>query len=228
MLSLPKVRTISWLLMTLAAIVVAGLNSRFIWIDIRGIMHRAVDHLGRQDFELYLHLWTAPLILVSGALLFPKHLRERFPSVHRWTGRLYLGTIMITSFATLRLALTDTGGPLTIFGFAMLSVLWFGTAAMAWTRALQGRFAQHGEWMLRNYALTLTNVTFRAELHMFLWLGGRFSQVYEPTRVLQWIPNLIVAEVLIRRGFFTSGSWRDVLRLRLRRPMGTPVQSYTP
>jgi hypothetical protein len=210
LLHLPSFRGVSWWLITSAAIVVAALNSRFIWIDIRKIMHRAVDHLGRHDFELFLHLWTAPLILITGALLFSARLRTRFPGVHRWAGRSYLAAVLITSIATLRLALHETEGPLAVVNFSALSVLWFGTALMAWTRAVQERFDEHGEWMIRNYALTLTNVTFRAELHLFLLLGAPFSAVYEPTRVLQWIPNLIVAEVLIRSGFFTGDSWKAI------------------
>jgi Predicted membrane protein (DUF2306) len=206
--SLPSFRRAVWGLMTLAAITVAGLNSRFIWIDVPRIMHRATDHLGRDDFELFLHLWTAPLILVTGALLLPARLRTRFPRAHRWAGRFYLGSVLLTSIATLRLALHETEGPLTVFGFTVLSVLWFGTAAMAWMSAMRGRFEEHGAWMVRNYALTLTNVTFRLELHVMLLFGVPFTTVYEPVRVLQWIPNLIIAEALIRSGFFAGENWK--------------------
>lgn len=213
-----QVRRWAWMLMTAAALTVAVLNSRFMWMDIRTIFERAIDHLGKQDFELYLHLYTAPAILVVGALLFPKRLRTRFPKVHRWAGRVYIVTILVTSIATLRLALTDSGGLLTIFGFSVLSILWFGTAAMAWLRAMQGRLDDHGQWMIRNYALTLTNVTFRAELHVALMSGAQFLTVYEPLRVLQWIPNLLIAEMLIRGRFFTSNSWAVMFRAR-----GAPV-----
>jgi hypothetical protein len=210
MLGLQAFRRYAWGVMTLAAIAVAALNSRFIWIDVPQIMHRAVDHLGRDDFELFLHLWTAPLILVSGAVLFLPGLRSRFPRAHRWVGRSYLAAVLVTSVATFRMALHETEGPLTVFGFAVLSVLWFATAAAAWLRALQGEYKSHGEWMLRNYALTLTNVTFRVELHALLLLGMDLDTIYEPTRVLQWIPNLIIAEALILSGFFERENWREL------------------
>lgn len=203
-------RRYAWVLMTLAALTVAALNSRFIWIDLSEIMHRAMDHVGRDDFELYLHLWTAPLILVSGAVLFLPALRSRFPTVHRWAGRCYLTAVLVTSVATFRLALHETEGLFTVIGFAIASVLWFGTAAAAWLRAVQGQFRSHGNWMIRNYALTLTNVTFRIELHALLLIGMDFTTVYEPVRVLQWIPNLILAEILIISGFFERERWRDL------------------
>ena len=210
MVDLLSFRKFLWLLVMLSAATVAVLNSRFLWQDIHTIFHRAVDHLGKQDFELFLHLYTAPLILVVGALQFSRRLRQTWPQLHRWMGRSYLAAVLVTSIATFRLSLNETEGPMTIFGFATLSTLWFATAACAWTRAVQGRYADHAEWMVRNYALTLTNVTFRGELHALLWLGADFNTVYEPLRTLQFIPNLLVAEFLIRSRFFTSSSWQEL------------------
>jgi len=215
-LTIGRVRRAGWALMMLAVLVVAVLNSRFIWIPIREIMHRAVDHLGRDDFQLYFHLWTAPAIVVIGGIGFMPFLRERWPAVHRWGGRVYLTAVLLTAPATFTLALHETEGPLTVFGFATLSLLWFVTAAIAWWHAYNGRHQIHGEWMVRNYALTLTNVTFRAELHFALLCGAPFTAVYEPIRVLQFIPNLLIAELLIRSGALTSASWSE-WRMRLRR-----------
>lgn len=70
--------------------------------------------------------------------------------------------------------------------------------------------------MVRNYALTFTNVTFRAELHLLLLLGFPLPLVYEPVRILQIIPNLIVAELIIRSRFLTAAKWSS-LRLGQRK-----------
>lgn len=212
MVELRRFRKSLWLLMTLSAISVAILNSRFILVDIHTIFHRAIDHLENEKVELYLHLFTAPVLLVGGALLFFDRLPQRFPTVHRWGGRAYILTVLVTSIATLKMSLNETEGPLTVFGFAVLSILWFVTAALAWLRAVQGRYPRHAEWMIRNYALTLTNVTFRAELHLSLWFGADFDLIYEPLRSLQFVPNLLLAELLIQTAFFTSPNWRDLLR----------------
>ena len=204
-LNLSFLRVAMWWFMMLAAISVAALNYRFLLQGVPQVFHRAVDHLGQQDFELYLHLFTAPIILVVGPLMFIRTLRLRYPTLHRWAGRVYIATILVTAIATLRLSLNETEGPLTVFGFAALSVLWFITASMAWLRAVQGRWDEHRDWMIRNYALTLTNVTFRVQIHLLLWLGASWDLVYEPLRALQFIPNLLLAEVLI---------YWDVLQLR--------------
>ena len=227
MIPLQTLRKTLWVIITLSAIAVAELNLRFIWMDIRHVFHGILDHLGKQDFELYLHLYTAPLLLVVGAILFYPRMRQRYPTVHRWAGRAYVVTVLVTSVATLRLSLNETEGPMTVFGFAALSVLWFITAGFAWLRAAQGRYLEHGDWMIRNYALTLTNVTFRAEVHLLLWSGMRFDDVYEPLRTLQLIPNLLIAEFLIRTRFFTSSSWKELFgAIRVRRD--SPAKTSRP
>lgn len=187
-----------WWLLLAAAGTVAALNMRFLWIDVPKIMHRAVDHLEHDRFKLFLHLATAPAILVSGVLNFKPGIRQRWPVFHRWNGRFYLTAVLLTAPFTFLLALNETEGPLTVYGFAALSLLWGGSAAIAWLHALRGNFQLHADWMIRNFALTLTNVTFRIELHLLILFGAPFDAVYEPLRVLQFIPNLLIAELLIQ------------------------------
>lgn len=208
-LELSRFRSLLWAAMCTCALAVAVLNSRFLWMDIRRAFHHSVDHLGQRDFSLYLHLYTSPVILIVGALLFQRSLRLLYPRVHRWAGRAYVVAILITSIATLHLSIHANEGPMTALGFGVLSVLWFVTAALAWLRAAQGRYEEHSAWMVRNYALTLTNVTFRIDLHVLLLLGADVNTVYDAVRALQPIPNLIIAELLIRTNFLGSDTWRD-------------------
>lgn len=215
-LTIERCRIALWWLMLVAVVAVAIMNLRFLWIDVPRIMHRAVDHLEHDRFKLFLHLSTAPFILVTGAVLFRRALRERWPRLHRWGGRIYLSAVLVTAPATFLMALRETEGPLTVLSFATLSILWFGTALLAWRAALRRDHNAHGRWMVRNYALTFTNVTFRAELHLLLLLGFPLPLVYEPVRILQIIPNLIVAELIIRSRFLTAAKWSS-LRLGQRK-----------
>ena len=193
-----------WLLFATSA-TVAALNMRFIWIDVASIMHRAVDHLEHDRIKLYLHLGTAPAILMSGVLNLKPGLRDRWPAFHRWNGRFYLIAVLVTAPVTFLLALNETEGPMTVWGFATLSALWGGSAILAWVYAVKGNIDAHRDWMIRNVALVLTNVTFRVELHLALLLGIPFDAVYEPIRSLQFIPNLLAAELLIRSGMLKTG-----------------------
>ena len=211
-----------WLLFATAA-TVAALNMRFIWIDVAKIMHRAVDHLERDRIKLYVHLATAPAILMSGVLNLKPGFRDRWPAFHRWNGRFYLVAVLVTAPVTFLLALNETEGPMTVWGFAIMSVLWGGSAALAWIHAVRENFDLHRDWMIRNVALTLTNVTFRVELHAALLLGIPFDMVYEPLRALQFIPNLIIAELMIRSGILTDKGWLDLRVARFGRIGGAAL-----
>jgi uncharacterized membrane protein YozB (DUF420 family) len=89
----------------------------------------------------------------------------------------------------------------TTFGFGTLAVLWIGTTAMGWRMARAGRFADHRRWMIRSFAVTFAFVTFRLELQIgVVLLGLPFEVSYQGAAVLCWITNLLVAELILRRG----------------------------
>ena len=53
--------------------------------------------------------------------------------------------------------------------------------------------------MVRNYALTLAAVALRNELPLMLVARVQFSDAYVIVSWLCWVPNLLVAEWLLRR-----------------------------
>jgi len=63
-----------------------------------------------------------------------------------------------------------------------------------------GDVAAHRRWMIRTFALTYAGVTLRLWLIVLIPLfGGDFLQAYLLTPFLSWVPNLVVAELLLRR-----------------------------
>lgn len=93
---------------------------------------------------------------------------------------------------------------------ASLALLW-GYSALRALRAIRNRDTRsHQAWMIRNFALTFAAVTLR------LWVGSltavlvviggpdanqaaAFTNAYNAVPFLCWLPNLVVAEWLIRR-----------------------------
>ena len=71
-------------------------------------------------------------------------------------------------------------------------------------RIRQGDRAAHRRWMIRSFALTLAAVTLRLYLPASLAAGLPFETAYPAIAWLCWVPNLIVAEVVVlrRRGAF--------------------------
>jgi hypothetical protein len=91
-------------------------------------------------------------------------------------------------------------GPLAQTGFGALAVLWIAATAQAWRMILAGRVAEHRRWMIRSFALTFAAVTLRLYLPLPPLMGFGFLEGYAVIAWLAWVPNLIVAEIYIRRG----------------------------
>jgi uncharacterized membrane protein YozB (DUF420 family) len=85
-------------------------------------------------------------------------------------------------------------------GFGTLAVAWLTCAALGLRAILRGDVAAHRRWMLRTFALTYAGVTLRLWLIVLIpLLGGDFLRAYLFTPFLCWVPNLVIAELLLRR-----------------------------
>ncbi|MFC9558994.1 DUF2306 domain-containing protein [Agromyces sp. NPDC056965] len=155
------------------------------------------------------HVVAGGVALVVGPLQFWRGLRSRHPRVHRWTGRAYLVAVLIAGVAALVMAPFNSAGFVGFFGFGALAVLWIATGLRAYRAIRAGDVASHRAWMMRNFALTYAAVTLRLWIGVLLGVqalpGGEFEfeaafeNAYAAVPFLCWIPNLIVAEWLIRR-----------------------------
>ncbi len=149
---------------------------------------------------LQIHIFGSTLALFLGCWNFVGKIRDKYPSLHRWVGRIYLVGVLIGGVAGFYLGLTAFGGLPTQTGFVLLAMLWLSTGIMAYLRIRQGNFEAHREWMIRNYALTFAAVTLRIWLPTFLALDFTFNESYTTVAWLSWIPNLLIAELIIKNG----------------------------
>jgi uncharacterized membrane protein len=160
---------------------------------------RPTGHFGEHFPILLAHITGGSVALLLGPWQFSTKLRERALNLHRWLGRVYLAAVALGSLAGFTLAFFSEEGPPTHFGFGALAVLWFATGLTAYRRILRGNIESHRQWMVRNYALTLAAVTLRNELPLMLVARMQFSHAYVIVSWLCWVPNLFVAEWLLRR-----------------------------
>lgn len=149
---------------------------------------------------LLFHAGGGIVALSLGPWGFWAAFRNKYPLLHRWTGRIYLLSVLIGGIAGLYLAVSALGGLPTRIGFSMLGALWLTTGAMAYLRIRQGDVQVHRAWMIRNYALTFSAVMLRVWLPLFFALGYEFPEAYTTVAWLCWVPNLLVAELIIRNG----------------------------
>ena len=91
------------------------------------------------------------------------------------------------------------GGLPARLGFGVLALLWLYTGYRAY-RAIRARdIAAHRRWMVRNFALTFAAVMLRLYLPSAMASGMAFELAYPVIAWLCWVPNLVVAEWIIRR-----------------------------
>jgi uncharacterized membrane protein len=158
-------------------------------------------HFARYIRLLRVHIAGGIGALLAGPWQFSQKLRNRALNFHRWLGRFYLLEVALGSVAGLGMALVSQEGLPTHMGFGILAMLWFLTGLQAYRKVRQGDIAAHRQWMIRNFALTLAAVTLRVEMpFMLAVLHWSFRVTFITVSWLCWVPNLIVAEWMVRRG----------------------------
>jgi len=188
--------------MSLLALAVAGYALVvYTAMPIGALVHpdiRAVFEAHR--FAVYCHVFGAASALLLGPLQFSARLRASRPEIHRWAGRLYLTLgVGIGGISGLYLAAHAYGGAVSRVGFGVLAVAWLYTGARAYLAVRARDFPEHRVWMMRNFALAFAAVTLRIYLAPAVALGWAFEAVYPVVAWCCWVPNVLIAELLVRK-----------------------------
>lgn len=157
---------------------------------------------------LYIHIVFSIIALVIGPFTLFSKFREKNINRHRLFGKIYMIGILFGGVSGLYLAFYATGGLVSQLGFGFLSIFWMITAAQALAKIKQKKIHEHQKWMIRNYSLTFAAVTLRIWLVLFTVLFGfeNFSLSYSMIAWLCWVPNLIIAELIIQRKCQVKGT----------------------
>lgn len=149
---------------------------------------------------VFAHVFGSAVALGLGPLQFWSRLRARRPRFHRWCGRLYLGVgVLVGGLAGLYMAVHAFGGLAARLGFGGLALAWLFTGLRAYFAIRDWDKAAHRRWMIRNFALTLAAVTLRLWVPAAVASGIPFEAAYPFIAWLCWVPNLALAEVLLRQ-----------------------------
>ena len=148
---------------------------------------------------LVLHVLGSATALLFGSVQLVPPVRDRWPWLHHWVGRLYASGCLLGGTGGLVMAFGSTAGPWATLGFGGLAIVWLATTAMAWRTAIARDFAAHRAWAIRSWSLTFAAVTFRLYLPIFPLLGLPFVEGYRAASIYAWLINLGVAEWIVRR-----------------------------
>ncbi|MER6633812.1 DUF2306 domain-containing protein [Streptomyces sp. NPDC000987] len=133
---------------------------------------------------LVVHVLTGTVAIVTCCVQVWPALRQRWPHVHRFSGRLYVAAVLPGGLAGLAVAYASPSGLSMQLSTMMTSVLWMGTAAAGVRMARQGRVDEHRRWMVRSFALTMSIVLSRV-------LGVVYDHTILPPPVTNNVAELI-------------------------------------
>ena len=116
-------------------------------------------------------------------------------------GYIYILVLLfISGPAALVMAVYANGGYAAQVSFVILTILWLTTTFLAYRTVQKQNHQAHIKWMIRSFALTLSAVTLRFYAYLFdvVNLDLDPKSTYILLTYSSWIPNLIIAEIIIR------------------------------
>ena len=152
------------------------------------------------------HFAAGGIILILGCIQLIDNVRLKYPTVHRWLGRLYVlaalgvavgGLVFIFAKGTIGGLVMDIG----FTGYGVLTLL----AAIATIRFARSRdFEPHRAWAIRLFALAIGSWLYRMDYGFWFLLTDRLGHTEDFRGPFDYfmafffyLPNLLVAEIFI-------------------------------
>jgi uncharacterized membrane protein len=156
-----------------------------------------------------MHVASAALIMLAGAVQLVPQIRNRFPVFHRWNGRIYMLTAVTLSVAGLYMTwIRGSVGDLSVhLGSTLNALLIWLCGGMALRYALARDFKTHRRWALRFFLMVSASWFFRIGFFLsFLVNKGPFG--FDPSTFrgpfltfmsfAQFLVPLAVLEIYLR------------------------------
>lgn len=150
------------------------------------------------------HVASGAIYLACGMAQFFRPLRERWPAVHRATGRVAILSGVVAAVTAVAITvLFPFHGPAAVYLVAPFAVFFLGSLIQAFSLARAGDFERHREWMIRAFAIGTGVATMRLIfVPAFLLLGEVSDERARPLSLFSFVAaflvHLAVAEAWIR------------------------------
>jgi hypothetical protein len=162
-----------------------------------------------------MHFAAGGVILALGFMQLLNAIRERWPAVHRWLGRIYVTAAALAGVGGLMfIGVTGTiGGLVMNIGFGLYGGLMVLCAFQTYRYARRRELETHRKWAIRLFALAVGSWLYRMEYGFWFLLThklGHTQNFHGPFDVVMafffYIPNLLVAEAYLRGRSEQSGA----------------------
>lgn len=160
-------------------------------------------HLFHYRLSFFIHVYSSLFVLLAGFTQFSERVQKKAKLLHKIAGKSYVFIVLLLSAPSgFIIGLYANGGIGSRIAFCLLGVLWFAFTLMAYLKIRKGDLNGHISFMYRSYALALSAITLRVWKYLIVFLlHPHPMDVYRIVAWLGWVPNLFIAELLIRNRF---------------------------
>jgi len=113
------------------------------------------------------HIIPGLLFMALGPLQFVRTLRSRRPGLHRWSGRVFMGSGLTIGATALVMAPGAIGGVSETAATILFAAVFLFSLVQAFLSIRRGKTALHREWMIRAFAIGLAVATARPIMAAF-------------------------------------------------------------
>lgn len=164
-----------------------------------GIGLAETDKMRALPLPFQIHALAGGIALIAGIMQFNPAIRTRSMCTHRWAGRIYVSSACLASIAAvLNAAFFDVSWAARL-SFFLLGFCWLMSTLLAYSMIRKRNISLHREWMLRSFFLAFFFVTFSFWVPILAGNTEGNGMAYFFAVTLSWVPNLLFAEVWIRR-----------------------------
>jgi hypothetical protein len=151
---------------------------------------------------LAIHVAGGVVALLTGVFQLWSGLNGSAMRTHPWTGRLYVGGVIVGSLGAVALAISST--ILTLawdVGLISLAIAWIGTTGTAFLCIRRRDLKAHKQWMIRSYIVTFAFVTFRIIVDYLpyeAWWGISRGDMSQAMIWPVWVLPLLAYEISLQ------------------------------
>ncbi|MFC7441738.1 DUF2306 domain-containing protein [Laceyella putida] len=148
---------------------------------------------------MYVHVATASMAMVSGAINFSNQILRKYRELHRINGYVYLVCVSLAVVTSGYMAPYATGGKINSRAFNFVNIIWPLITIAALVKIKQKQVNKHRKWMVRSYVFCFTNMF----IHLISFvLYQLFEMNYDSAYTIgvygTILLNFTLAEIVIR------------------------------
>ncbi len=153
------------------------------------------------NIAFYTHISFGGIALLIGWLQFHQKIRKKYTALHKTVGKIYVVSILISGPSGFYISFFASGGISTFLGFSIGALLWTILTFLGYLKIRQGNLELHKKYMMYSYAGTFGAVTLRLWLPLLMYIFGSFIIAYQIVAWLSWLPNLIIAHLILKKNY---------------------------